>query len=386
MTHRDLHEPLAMETGAIASSSLIGGLHRCLPALLLLGGFAAASLTAAETAPAAAAEVRVDVFSDFQCPYCAGLAQPIHQLQAKGVDGVRLAVSFKHFPLSFHSDAPLAPQAALAAGMQGKFWEMHDALFANQAALKRAHLLAHAAKLKLDIPRFTKDLDSEAVKKALEADKAEGAKRNVGGTPTLFVNGKSYSGAKTLEQLQQLVRGEQGRAVALAEITDGSMSKGPADARVTIEFYADLQSQVSRPALAVIEQAMLRNPGVIRLQFRNFPLAFHPQAPLAHEAAMTAARHGRFWEMAGYILDHQDTLREQELFAFAGLLGLNETEFAATVQARKYTPRVEADVANGLARGVRGSPVVYVNGKRIDGVPSSAALTELVNAELMANK
>lgn len=343
-------------------------------------------LAGAEKAPAVAPEVRVDVFSDFQCPYCAGLAQPIHQLQTKGVDGVRLAVTFKHFPLSFHADAPLAHQAALAAGLQGKFWEMHDALFANQAALKRTDLLAQAKKLNLDMVRFTKDLDSEAVKQKVEADKAEGAKRNVGGTPTLFVNGKSYSGGKSLEQLQQLVRDEQRRGVALAEIKDESMSKGPADAGATIEFYADLQSPVSKPALAVIEQAMRQNPGGVRVQFRNFPLAFHPQAPLAHEAAMTAARHGRFWEMAGYLLDHQDTLREQDLFAFAGLLGLNENEFAATVQARKYTPRVEADLANGLARGVRGSPVVFVNGKRIDGVPSLAALTELVNAELAAKK
>src|SRR5207249_8287553 len=104
----------------------------------------------------------------------------------------------------------------LASGEQGKFWEMHDLLFANQSALQRDNLLRYAEKLGLDLDRFRKDLDSDRLKQAIERDKAEGAKRGVNGTPTFFVNGKEYTGAKSYEQLKQLVQGEERRARALS--------------------------------------------------------------------------------------------------------------------------------------------------------------------------
>jgi protein-disulfide isomerase len=101
---------------------------------------------------------------------------------------------------------------------------------------------------------------------------------------------------------------------------------------------------------------------------------------------MTAARQGRFWEFASYVLDHQDSLREQDLIAYAGRLGLEETAFAQALQEHRYSARVEADVQDGAKRGIRGSPVVLVNGKRIDGVPSAKALSDLVKAELAARE
>src|SRR5439155_21024037 len=105
------------------------------------------------------------------------------------------------------------------------------------------------------------------------------------------------------------------RAVAMSEITENLMSRGPADAPVTLEFFADLQSPVSRPAISVVDELLSRYPSNVRLQFRNFPLAFHPQATLWHEATMAAACQGRFWEFATYVLHHQDSLREQDLIA-----------------------------------------------------------------------
>src|SRR5207245_173308 len=151
--------------------------------------------------PAAAPEATIQVFSDFQCPYCEQFAGPLREFQTKGVEGIRTKVEFKNFPLGFHQYAQLAAQAAVAAGEQGKFWEMHDALFANQNALKREDLLKYADTFKLDLPRFTKDLDSDRVKKMIDADKAEAALKKVQGTPTFFVNGKEYSGTKSFEEL-----------------------------------------------------------------------------------------------------------------------------------------------------------------------------------------
>lgn len=279
---------------------------------------------------ASAAEVKVEVFSDFQCPYCAQFAKPIRELQAKGL----AKVEFKNFPLSFHADSQLAHQAAFAAGEQGKFWEMHDLLFANQSSLKRESLLEYARKLNLDMDRFVKDIDGPKSKQTIDADKAEAQKLGVNGTPTFFVDGKEYSGTKSFEQLKELVAGEQLRKQAIAEIPDSLMSKGPTGSPVTIEFFADLQSPVSRPANSVLDQLLARYPSSVRLQFRNFPLAFHPQAALAHDAAMAAARQGHFWEIEKYLLDYQDSLREQDLIAYASHLGVS----AETIQQHRYAP------------------------------------------------
>lgn len=335
----------------------------------------------AEDAPSV---VTIEVYSDFQCPYCKKFAPAVREVESKGVDGIQSKVEFKHFPLSFHPFAQLAAQAAAAAAEQGKFWEMHDLLFENQTALRRDDLLQYAQMLRLDLARFTRDLDSDRIRQKIEADKEEGAAKKVQGTPTFFVNGKEYSGTRSPVELVALIKTEEGRRVALAEISDASLSKGPVGAPVTIEFFADLESPVSRSANYVLEELMPKFPGQVRLLFRNFPLSFHAQAALVHDAAMAAAREGHFWEMANYVFDHQDAVREQDLIAYAGHLGIDPVKFAETIQKRKYTPRVDADVVDGFQRGLRGSPVIFVDNRRIDGVPSLEVLTQYVSAALAA--
>jgi protein-disulfide isomerase len=347
-----------------------------------------AQLAAGGQQPASSAmatdRVEIVLFTDFQCPFCAQFAQAFRRLQSEGVEAGQITVQFKHFPLSIHPAAPLAHQAALAAGEQGKFWEMHDLLFANQSAVRRDDLLQYAVKLGLDMDRFKKDLDSDRFKQRIEADRAEGETSRVQGTPTFFVNGKQYSGVRSFDQLKQLVQRELWRMRAMSEITDNLLSLGPADAPVTIEFFADLQSPISRPAIEVLDQVIRRYSSKVRIQFRNFPLTFHPQASLAHEAAMIAASQGRFWELARYILNHQDSLREQDLIAQAGRLGLDQERFAELLSQHRYAARVAADVEAGLKRGIRGSPVIFVSGSRIDGVPSLEQLVKYVESELAA--
>ena len=322
------------------------------------------------------------MFSDFHCPFCASFAEPFRALQTQGVDGLVPTVRFRHFPLQMHPRARLAHQSALAAAEQGKFWDMHDLLFASPHKQQREDFLGYAKQLKLDLRRFARDLDSPRTRAIIDADIAEGIAREVTGTPTFRVNGSTYVGVHSLDDLQQIVRGEQRRARALAEIGDDLMSEGPRSAPITVQVFADLQSPISSAAIGVVRQLMTRYPSAIRLQFRNFPLAFHPQAALAHEAAMTAAREGRFWEFAAYVLAHQDALREQDLIALAGRLGLDAGRFAQALHEHRYAPRVDADVQSGRRMGIRGSPVIVVNDTRIDGVPSLQTLIEHVQAAL----
>lgn len=348
------------------------------------GGQSPVPSVTASSSQVASDRVEVVLFSDFQCPFCAQFALSFRELQSKGVDGIQVIVEFKHFPLNIHPAAALAHQAAAAAREQGKFWEMHDLLFANQSAVKRGDLMQYAAKLGLDMDRFAKDLDSDRIKKLIEAETLEGEKLGVRGTPTFLVNGRAYSGALPYDQLKQVVQRENERTRIKLEVPDKALSLGPADAPVTLEFFADLQSSISRQAFEVLDQMARRYPSKVRIQFRNFPLAFHPQAPLAHEAAMTAAAQGRFWEFARYILGHQDSLREQDLIAQAGRLGLDESKFAEQIAQHRYAVKVEADLQSGSKRGIRGSPVIFVNGNRIDGVPSLEKLAEYVESELAA--
>jgi protein-disulfide isomerase len=144
-------------------------------------------ITAASTpvaSPAAAEPVEIVLYSDFQCPFCTQLAPAIREIQAKGIDAVQPTVVFKNFPLSIHPNSQLAHQAAMAAREQGKFWEMHDLLFANQSQAQRSDLVGYARRLGLNVARFEHDLDSERIKKLIATDVAEGNKLGVIGTPS----------------------------------------------------------------------------------------------------------------------------------------------------------------------------------------------------------
>jgi protein-disulfide isomerase len=142
-------------------------------------------------------------FSDFQCPFCSRVNPTLNQINKEYGDQV--AIVFKHLPLRMHSKAPAAHAAAEAAHRQGKFWEMHDLIFANQRELTQQKYEEYAQKLGLDMDRFRKDAASPAVKKKVDADAAEAARLGVTGTPGFFVNGRFVSGAKPFESFKQLI-------------------------------------------------------------------------------------------------------------------------------------------------------------------------------------
>lgn len=342
-----------------------------------------AVLIAAQVAAGATAAPVIDVvvYSDFQCPFCRQFAQPSRELELKGVDGVTTRVTFKHFPLSFHTRAPLAHQAAEAARAQGRFWDMHDLLFLNQQRLSRADLIGHARSLGLDIDRFEKDLDSEAVRLAVARDIADGAKAGVTATPSYSINGKMFTGSRSFAAVAALVAGEQRRARALAEIPDEMLAFGPADAAVTIELFADLASPLTAPALSTLQNMQRRNDSGIRVQFRNLPLPFHRSALPAHEAGMAAARAGCFWDFAAFIA-RQPAIDDATIADAGRRCGLDPHELAAAVREHRYLPRVEADRDEAASRGLRGSPVIIVNGKRFDGLLDERTLTAAVDAAL----
>jgi protein-disulfide isomerase len=115
---------------------------------------------------------------------------------------------FKQFPLDIHSQAALAAAAAVAAQKQGKFWQMHDALFASHSDLRRPTILALASAVGLDIKRFEADLDSPEVRKAVEHDLEDGQNVGVMSTPTIFIDGQHYNGNIRLDVLKPILDAE----------------------------------------------------------------------------------------------------------------------------------------------------------------------------------
>lgn len=150
------------------------------------------------------APVTIVEFSDFECPFC-GQAHPILQRVLRRFEG-RVRLVFKHYPLSGHEHAVPAAKAAIAAGRQGRFWEMHDLLFEHQDALTPSDLEGYAARLGLDLDRFRADMQAEETAALIERNRAEGQEVGVRGTPSMYVNGHKFE--EPLESLEEYIREE----------------------------------------------------------------------------------------------------------------------------------------------------------------------------------
>jgi protein-disulfide isomerase len=149
------------------------------------------------------AKVVIVEFSDFQCPFCSRAATTVHALKEKYGDKVHFV--FRQFPLSFHQNAHLSAEAALAANAQGKFWEFHDKLFANQANLDRASLEGYAKDVGLNVVSFKKALDDKAFAATVDAESKLGEEVAVDGTPTMFLNGKRVENPTDLGELSKQI-------------------------------------------------------------------------------------------------------------------------------------------------------------------------------------
>ncbi|HEY0084230.1 MAG TPA: thioredoxin domain-containing protein [Pyrinomonadaceae bacterium] len=140
------------------------------------------------------APVLIEEYGDFQCPPCGFLHPILMRLEGEFEKEVRVA--FRHYPLrNMHKHADEAARAAEAAALQGKFWQMHDLLFEKQnewkdAPAARPMFMNYARTLGLDLGKFTQDIDSMPVRNRVMSDEAHGTARGVGGTPTVFVNGR----------------------------------------------------------------------------------------------------------------------------------------------------------------------------------------------------
>lgn len=149
------------------------------------------------------AKVTIIEFSDYQCPYCSRGEATMKQIEEAYGSDVRIV--FRDFPLSFHENAQKSAEAAQCANEQGKYWEYHDKLFANQNALDTASLKSYAVELGLDTQKFNSCVDTSKYAEEVKKDINDGKAAGVQGTPAFFINGRLVSGAQPFANFKKII-------------------------------------------------------------------------------------------------------------------------------------------------------------------------------------
>lgn len=357
-------------------------------------------------------------FSEFQCPYCSKVVPTMDKIAKEYGDDV--AILFKNNPLPFHKEAGPASEAALAANEQGKFWEMHDLLFTKQRELQREKLDGYAQQIGLDMAKYKAAMDSGKYKAKIKADQKLAGEVSARGTPNTFVNGRQVTGARPFADFKKLIDEEIVKAKALlgkgiarkdvySEIIkngkvfkpledkvhtlthEGSPILGNPNAPVKVYEFSDFQcpycSRVG-PAVKDLQKAYGKDVAIV---FKHFPLSFHKEALPAAKASMAAMEQGKFWEYHDKLFTVQKELRGATAEKFVGWaveLGLDKAKFEASFKDAKWDAKVKADMEEGRKAGLRGTPTVYINGRRFQpqrgySVPS---FKSVIDAEFMANK
>jgi predicted DsbA family dithiol-disulfide isomerase len=157
------------------------------------------------------APVTIVEFSDFECPYCGGMFPTLQKIEAAYKDKIRIV--YRQFPLNaIHPKAQKAAEASLCANDQGKFWQLHDAMFEDQQKLAVDDIKSKASALAMDSAAFATCLDSGKHAAAVRESIIEGSKAGVEGTPALFVNGRYLGGNQPYAEIEKVIEDELTRA------------------------------------------------------------------------------------------------------------------------------------------------------------------------------
>lgn len=319
----------------------------------------------------------------------------------------KIRVVTKAFVKPGDDAASLAAEAARAAHAQGKFQGMHAQLLANAGALTRANLDAYAASIGLDAAVFAAALDKRTYKADILRDARDAAGLEVATLPVTFINGQKVEGGD-LDDLKWTAEDELRKANKLVESgtkaadvykktvkggtyltpvagpsntfdLSGASSLGSSAAPITIVEFSDFQcpycGRVGGPLKALVK----KYPNQVRVVFKHFPLSFHKQAKMCAEATLAAGAQGKFWEMHDKLFDFlgdrtaqtaikadKQTAYNAKLQEFAQAIGLDMTRFNADLKGGKFRAQVEKDMAEGSRSGVRGTPSLFINGRKLD--------------------
>lgn len=358
--------------------------------------------------------VTIVEFSEFQCPFCKRVGDTVKKVAETYPNDVRIV--WKDNPLPFHPRALPASNAARAVykakGDKG-FWETHDKLFESQPKLEDA-----------DLQAATKDsgvawsVIEDAIKTNKYGDKFEESQDvamdfEARGTPHFFINGIRVAGAQPFEKFKEIIDAELAKAKKLvasgtpksgvyaAILKEGKtppppekkdMGPVPADApvkgnknaKITIMEYSDFECPFCSRVNPTMEQVLKEFGNDVKVVWRNMPLPFHKNAPLAAEAAFEVYKQKgdkAFWEYHDKLFASQKApggIERENLEKFAGELGVDMAKFKEALDKRTHQARVEADAKAAAAAGVNGTPAFLVNGYFISGAQPFGAFKKAI--------
>jgi protein-disulfide isomerase len=378
--------------------------------------------------------VTIVEFSDFQCPFCSRVEPTVTQIhQTYGKD---VRVIFKQNPLPFHQNAGPAAEASLEARDQGKFWEMHEKLFANQQALEKDKLEGYAKELGLNVAKFKTALETNKHKAEIDADQKLARDLGASGTPSFFINGRSLRGAQPFDafkavideeiaKAKQLVSSGTPKAQLYAKLTENGATapkfidapnapaapsapaepdankiyqvasapkapvKGNPSAKVVIEQFSDFQCPFCSRVEPTLKQVEEQYGSKVKIVWRNYPLPFHQNAMPAAEAATEVFNQGgneKFWKYHELLFANQQALTRADLEKYAEQVGgINMAKFKAALDSNKNKASVQADMDAVDKAGARiGTPSFFINGKLVQGAQPFDAFKTAIDQALAA--
>jgi len=365
--------------------------------------------------------VTIVEFSSYQCPFCSKVIATTDQLKEQYGDD--LAIVFKHRPLDFQANSGPAALASIAAQNQGKFWEFHDKVFANQREISPENLTKWAQEIGLDMAKFAADMGSDASKARLKEDTDLSDRLVAQGTPHFFVNGYRLRGAQPIEAFKAIIDREIAVAKGLVEagtpragvyakqqenaikgpppMTGGGAAGAPAaptgpvkievgdsvavgnkNAKVVIVEFSDYKCGFCGrlgEALAEVKPAYKDRVLFVKKQF---PLGRWPESQKAAEGAIAAHAQGKYDAFSLAVYAKQREFNDAMLLDIAKEVGLNVEQFKADLDSGKYAAQVAKDQADGRAVGVSGTPALFLNGVKIGGALPADQIKAQLDAAL----
>jgi protein-disulfide isomerase len=360
--------------------------------------------------------VTIIEFSEFQCPFCKRVGETLDKVRETYKDDVRIV--WKDNPLPFHPRAKpaaiLARHAYKTKGEKG-FWDAHHALFESQPKLEDADLEAIAGKVGMPWDAVKSAIEGNKYMDKIDAGTELANDFQARGTPHFFVNGVRLSGAQPFEKFKAAVddalakaKAAVARGVPRAKVYEevtregkeppppekkmvpapdaSSPFKGGANAKVTIQIFSEFQCPFCKkvePTLAEIEKEFGNK---VKFVWRNLPLPFHKDAPLAAEAAQEAfAQKGNagFWKFHDKLFEGQEQgLGRERLEAVATEVGLDMEKFKSALDSHKHKAKIDADAKAGNDAEINGTPGFVINGYFLSGAQPAPAFKKLINRAL----
>ena len=365
----------------------------------------------------ATALVTIIEFGGYQDPYSQRVEATLQQLRHEYGDKLRIV--WKDNPLSFQVvSAPAAEVTREIRDRRGldAFWSAHDQLLDNHG-LDEARLFQVAASFGLDEATTRQVIKASKHQKAIGFDQVQADEFKASSTPHFFVNGRRLVGAQPVERFREIIdeqmkraEAELARGTAPAALYDtlvahgklpepperitvfppapGAPVRGDAHARVVIQQFANYQDPFTARVDPTLQELLATYKGKVQLIWRELPLPFHTDAPLAAEAAAEAqAQRGldTYWKMHDLLLAHQKDeggLKQPALEGYAQQLGLDLARFRQALADHRHAPRREADMSAAAKADIKATPTFVINGYKVSGAQPLWAFRRVIDMAL----